>query len=134
MKEFLHVKGALKNEIDNLMKSELEVKERTLKTMSEKQNLENMTSEGNNRILSDGSYHRVKTTVSQIKSLVDKNKTQDQDPLSTLLEIERHVDRFIKMFETAQQADEMMTKFHTTKIKSEIRQERNKKRIEEDEK
>ena len=64
MKEFLHVKGALKNEIDNLMKSELEVKERTLKTMSEKQNLENMTSEGNNRILSDGSYHRVKTTVS----------------------------------------------------------------------
>ena len=30
-------------------------------------------------------------------------------------------------------ADETITKYHTTKIKSEIRQERNKKRIEEDE-
>ena len=34
-----------------------------------------MTSEGNNRILSDGSYKRIKETVSQIKALVDKNKT-----------------------------------------------------------
>ena len=74
-KDFYKIRNDLENEIDNLKKSELEVKERTGKTQSEKQTLESMTSEGNNRILSDGSYKRIKETVSQIKALVDKNKT-----------------------------------------------------------
>jgi len=84
-----------------LKKSELEVKERTTKTRMEKQNLESQSSEGNQRILSDGCYQRIRSSVTKIKSHVDKNKTQDQDPLTMLLEIERIVDKFIKMFETA---------------------------------
>ena len=67
----------LEYEIDNLKKSELEVKERTQKTQGEKQTLENQTSEGNNRILSDASYARIKVAVTQIKALVDRNKSQD---------------------------------------------------------
>ena len=74
-KDFYWIRNVLENDIDILKKSEIEVKERTGKTQSEKETLERMTSEGNIRILSDGSYKRVKETVSQIKALVDKNKT-----------------------------------------------------------
>ena len=96
----------MEEEIYNLQLSEKEVKDRTTKTQSEKQSLENQTSEGNNKILSPGSYERIKKAVIQIKSLVDRNKSQDQEPLPTLLEIERIVDRYIKMFEVAGMADQ----------------------------
>ena len=96
----------MEEEIYNLQLSEKEVKDRTLKTQTEKQSLENQTSEGNNKILSPGSYERIKKAVIQIKSLVDRNKSQDQEPLPTLLEIERIVDKYIKMFEVAGMADQ----------------------------
>ena len=96
----------MEEEIYNLQLSEKEVKDRTTKTQAEKQSLENQTSEGNNKILSPGSYERIKKAVIQIKSLVDRNKSQDQEPLPTLLEIERIVDKYIKMFEVAGMADQ----------------------------
>ena len=95
----------MEEEIYNLQLSEKEVKDRTTKTQAEKQSLESQTSEGNNKILSPGSYERIKKAVIQIKTLVDRNKSQDQEPLPTLLEIERIVDKYIKMFEVAGMAD-----------------------------
>ena len=50
-----------------------------------------------------------------------------------LLEIERVVDRFIKMFETAQVADQTLVNQHTAKIRNTIRTARTKKRLEEQE-
>ena len=50
-----------------------------------------------------------------------------------LLEIERVVDRFVKMFETAQLADQMLVNTHTSKIRGAIRNARTKKRLEEQE-
>ena len=53
----------MEEEIYNLQLSEKEVKDRTTKTQAEKQSLENQTSEGNNKILSPGSYERIKKAV-----------------------------------------------------------------------
>ncbi len=50
-----------------------------------------------------------------------------------LLEIERVVDRYIKMFETAQWVDQTLVNQHTAKIRGAIRNERNRKRLEEQE-
>lgn len=83
----------------------MEVKGRTAVTLGQKQSLENQTSEGNKQILPEASYDKIRRAVMAIKQMVDRNKSQDQDPLTMLLEIERVVDKYIKMYETAAMAD-----------------------------
>jgi len=65
-----------------------------------------------------------------IKQMVDRNKSQDQDPLTMLLEIERVVDSYVKMYETAAMADLQCVNKHSTFIRMQIRNEKTKKRIE----
>ena len=68
-----------------------------------------------------------------IKQMVDRNKSQDQDPLTMLLEIERVVDKYIKMYETASMADDKCVAKHATFIRMQIRNEKTRKRIAEEE-
>ena len=76
-KQFIKKQYEEENEIENLKKAELEVKDRTHKTLSEKQSLENQTSDGNNKVLSEACYKRIKDAVTSIKTLVDRKQTQD---------------------------------------------------------
>ena len=108
----------------------MEVKGRTAITLEQKQSLENQTSEGNNKILPEASYDKIRRSVMSIKQMVDRNKSQDQDPLTMLLEIDRVVDKYIKMYETAALADVQCVQKHSTFIRMQIRNEKTKKRIE----
>jgi len=132
-KEFKQIKEEMEYSIDKLKSSEKEVKERTVRAVSEKQNLENQTSEGNNKILSEGSYDRIKKTVVAIKSMVTKDQNQNSDPLTMLLEIEKKVDKYIKMFDIAQAADQGLVNKHASFIRLQIRNEKTRKRIMEEE-
>ena len=71
----------------------------------------------------------MRRAVMQIKQMVDRNKGQDQDPLTMLLEIERVVDKYIKMYETASMADIQCVSKHATFIRMQIRNEKTRKRI-----
>ena len=117
-KKFLRKQMQLENEINTLQKSETEVKERTIKTMTEKTTLENQTSQGNNRILSDASYKKIKTDVNKISKLMPGKTAGDQEPLPMLLEIEKHVHKLLKMFDTAKTANETTVASYTNKIRS----------------
>ena len=132
-KDFAKIQEDIEKEIQDLKASEKEVQHRTAKTMDEKQSLENQTSEGNNKILAESSYDRIKKSVVSIKQMVDRNKSQDQDPLTMLLEIERVVDKYIKMYETASMADDKCVAKHATFIRMQIRNEKTRKRIAEEE-
>ena len=129
-KEFAKIRFDIEGEIKKLKDSEMEVKGRTAITLEQKQSLENQTSEGNNKILPEASYDKIRRSVMSIKQMVDRNKSQDQDPLTMLLEIERVVDKYIKMYETAALADVQCVQKHSTFIRMQIRNEKTKKRIE----
>ena len=101
--------------------------------MTEKTTLENQTSLGNNRILSDASYKKIKTDVNKISKLMPGKTPGDQEPLPMLLEIEKYVHKLIKMLETAENADKVTVQTISSKIKSQLRIQRNNERMRQEE-
>ena len=102
-KNFQRNQKILEGEIYDSQKSETEVKERTEKIMGEKNTLENMTSKGGDRLMQPESYKNIKDEVNKIFDIVTNNTKNpgDFEPLPTLIEIEKHVHKLIKMYETA---------------------------------
>lgn len=73
-----------------------EVQGRTDKTLREKSNLEDQTSDMNNKIITEKTYNKIAKEAVEIMNHLEQRKTKDNNisypPLAMLLEIEQKVE------------------------------------------
>lgn len=107
-KDLEKVKTEKTKEIDTLLNTVEENKEKNTKIKKEKYQLELVTSKGSENLMDQATYNKVTDEISDIRKLVDKKRakgTNVPDATMQLVEIETHINGILKMLELAKRAD-----------------------------